>query len=81
MRLEVCGVTLYDLGMINLRGSWAARELGCLDVEAELLSSSAKCFETAPGSQTSGGQCWSSHIPAWRNQQAQGGASTRQRDC
>lgn len=48
MRLEACGVfTLCDLGAINLRGSWAARELGCLDVESELLSSSAKCFENA----------------------------------
>ena len=47
-RLEACGVfTLSDIGAIYLRGSWAARELGCLDVEAELLSRSAKCFDNA----------------------------------
>ena len=47
-QLEACGVfTPSDIGAINLRGSWAARELGCLNVEAELLSRSAKCFESA----------------------------------
>lgn len=45
--LEVRGLNPRDLGLMSLRGSWAARELGSLDTEKELLETADNYFDDA----------------------------------
>lgn len=45
--LQARGLNPRDLGIMSLRGSWAAREAGCLDVEDELLTMSDKYLDDA----------------------------------
>jgi len=35
--LDARGVNPRDLGVVSLKGSWAARELGCIETESDLL--------------------------------------------
>jgi hypothetical protein len=45
--LHARGLNPRDLSIISLKGSWAARELGCLDVEDELLALADKYLDDA----------------------------------
>ena len=45
--LHARGLNPRDLGIMSLRGSWAARELGCVDVEDELLRLADKHLDDA----------------------------------
>jgi hypothetical protein len=45
--LNTRGLNPRDLGVMCLRGSWAARELGCLDAEDELLTLADKYLDDA----------------------------------
>ena len=45
--LETRGVNPRDLGVVSLKGSWAARELGCLETEVELLQSADAYLDDA----------------------------------
>ncbi|MBI5571955.1 MAG: DUF2225 domain-containing protein [Desulfomonile tiedjei] len=45
--LTAKGVNPRDLGLLSLKGSWVARELGCLETEQELLQSADAALDEA----------------------------------
>lgn len=45
--LEARGINPRDLGIVSLKGSWIARELGCLETEQELLQAANAFLDDA----------------------------------
>jgi Uncharacterized protein conserved in bacteria (DUF2225) len=45
--LATRGVNPRDLGVVSLKGSWAARELGCLETEVDLLQAADAYLDDA----------------------------------
>jgi uncharacterized protein (DUF2225 family) len=45
--LELAGLNPRDLALMSLKGSWAARELGCLETEEELLETADAFLDDA----------------------------------